>query len=633
MTRFVAVLRRPGADSPRAEVERLLEGRTGAWRVTERPGACFAFDAAIPGSEEEGREDDVAEAGTAHDPRTGEDLLFSGRLDNRSELVAALDGVFHGGSCPQEHASHSGDAQLVLAALRAWGADGLGRLLGSFVFVRFDARGHRLLAVRDALGDRSLYTFRDGRRVVAASELPLVLGHPAVSRDVDETSLAHFFAVEAPPPGSTYFASVREVPPGHSVELSPDGEEARSYWPPASIDPIRHRCDADYVDAFRELLAESVRCRMPADAPVAVLMSGGLDSTSVAAAAAREASRRGSPGAVHSISWVFDELPRADERRFLEPVVKRLGLVGHQIVGDREWPLRDLASWPVRAEAPWQGPYCRLQNAAYGVAREHGVRVLLTGEFGDHLFADTVFWLRDLLTDRGPAAAWRGLRGEVSRRGAASILRSGPLRSAVSRALGWRGRPSKPPAWLTPNARSRVAASRRAWRDAPFPLPPRDRVRPFPWILDPLCALASSLEHPTARRAGIDLRRPFRDRRLIEFMLAMPAHLLRRPGWTKWILREALRGVLPEPVRERRQVSTLLPLTARGLVEREAERVQEILGRPDAQWRRHVDADWLVSTFPQRLAQGLDGVESVVAWQCLCYELWADAGEELGSNG
>lgn len=557
------------------------------------------------------------------DPRSGIELYFSGRLDNRSELVDALAAALVDSSVSN---SKESDGDLALAAYKKWGTDAFARLVGPFALVLVDHRERRVLAARDALGCRSVYWFRDGRRLVVASELPLLLRHPGVSGEVDETSLAHYFAVEAPPPGTTYFAQVREMPPGHFAWLTPEHEEVTRHWPPSSIDQVRYRHDDEYVEHFRDLLAEAVRCRLPDENDVAVLMSGGLDSTSVAATAAAELS--GTDRSVHSLSWVFDELPQADERRFIEPVVERHELHRHYVFGDDEWPLRDLASWPVRADAPWQGPYCRLQATAYRVARENGVGVLLTGEFGDHLFADSAFWLRDLLMDRGFAAGLRGLRLEIAERGLTSILRSGPMRSATSRALGWRGRSLAPPAWLTPKARSLVAAARESAWQTGFPLPVRDGSTPQPRILDPLCALASSLEHPAARRAGIDLRRPYRDRRLIEFFLAIPAHLLQRPGATKWILRRAMRGVLPEEVRHRRWVSSLLPLTARGLVQREAAGVDEILGRPDAIWRRFVDADWLAASFPLRLRRGLDGIESVVAWQCICSELWLDSGGE-----
>jgi asparagine synthase (glutamine-hydrolysing) len=142
-----------------------------------------------------------------------------------------------------------------------------------------------------------------------------------------------------------------------------------------------------------------------------------------------------------------------------------------------------------------------------------------------------------------------------------------------------------------------------------------------------------SLETGNAARAGVEPRWPMRDRRLVEFALAIPAHQLYRPGWTRWVLRRATAGLLPEPVRRRRRITTLLPLCRRGLVEREAAAVAAILGAPDAEWPRWVRRDWLRREFPRRLAAGIDSIESVVAWRCISAELWRRAGSAAGREG
>jgi hypothetical protein len=93
-----------------------------------------------------------------------------------------------------------------------------------------------------------------------------------------------------------------------------------------------------------------------------------------------------------------------------------------------------------------------------------------------------------------------------------------------------------------------------------------------------------------------------------------------------------MRGILPETVRLRRQVSSLMPLAARGLVEREKNVVAEILRNPDALWRRFVNADWLATAYPSRIHRELDGIESVIAWQCVCSHLWSEDARKRGRN-
>ncbi len=542
---------------------------------------------------------DSARRGATPDGRRSRlEVVFDGRLDNRVQL---LDDLGLEGDVA--------DSELALAAFRKWGRRCFERLLGPFAMIVSDAERQFLVAGRDALGDRTLCYHHGAERLILGSEASVLLEDPAVSARLDETTLSHFFAAEAPAAGATFFADVRELPPGHRLCYEDGRLEVERYWRPEDLPQVRYRTDGEYVEHFRSLLIESVRCRMPEAGPPAVLMSGGLDSTSVAAVAATEVAAADPGARLPVISWIFDELPGADERRFMDPMVERFSLSAQRIRGDGEWPLRDLETWPVSRSAPWQGLYCRLQNRAYKVARDAGSTVLLTGEFGDHLFLGQEDWLRDLLAERRWAEAWRGLRDELQGRSPWRLARAGPARGALARALGWPGRRAARHHWLTPHARRLLEAN-------------GGRRRRLPGVLDPRGAHAVSLELPNASRAGIDVRRPYRDRRLIELVLSIPAHMLYRPGWPKWILRQATEGLLPESVRLRRQPSTLLPLAARGLVERELDRVRELLASPEAVWRRFVRSEWLEKVFPRRLCQGRDGLEAVVPWQCVCLELW-----------
>ena len=116
------------------------------------------------------------------------------------------------------------------------------------------------------------------------------------------------------------------------------------------------------------------------DAPPSVLMSGGLDSTSVAALAA---SQLGSGQRLHTISWIFDELPQADERTFIQPMIDHHDLDATLIRGDELWPLRDRSSWPSNPNMPFESAYRPLGRAVFGALRAKGHSVLLTGEMGD----------------------------------------------------------------------------------------------------------------------------------------------------------------------------------------------------------------------------------------------------------
>lgn len=544
-------------------------------------------------------------------------LALDGRLDNREELIAAL---------PGEAGAEVSDAALVLRAYLAWGEEFLGRLLGPLAVVVLDLPRRRVVCGRDALGDRTLFYYLDRRVLAVASEAHALLGYPSVSSRLDEATVARFYALRAPAHGASFFADVHELPPAHGLSVGPEGVRQWRHWSPRVGTRPRRRSDADHVAEFRSVLRESVRCRLRADGPSAVLMSGGLDSTSVAALAAREAADADPRRRPLAVSWVFDELTSIDERPYMDAVLAAAGLATLRFAGDDAWPLADPATWPHHPDAPLEGLFRRLRQRAYAAAAGAGRRVLLTGEYGDNLYSGHVDWLSDLLREGRWLAAGRGLlsglRPENRRAPGATVG------DAVFRALG--GRRYGPPAtdWLTPEAQALTHSEGN--EIAPTGLTSGRRER-WDALFSPRGSQAVALETANAARAGVELRRPYRDRRLIELCLGLPAHLVFRPGWLKWILRQAMTGILPEAVRRRRHGSSLFPLCRRGLVEREAATANALLHSPKAMWPRYVRADWLTAAYPRALAEQRQGAAAVIAWRCICMELWSQRrrGEAL----
>lgn len=602
MAGFVLLLARDGgpvaAERLAAPMRRLAHRGTDGQRTVSVPGAALGHLHFWTTPEEVGERQPLSAGGG------GPHLLFDGRLDNRDQLATELGRRPAGVS----------DAALVLAAYERWGEAFLQRLLGPFALALVDVRRRRVLLGRDALGDRSLFYRLDDRLLAVASEEQALLALPGVRGDLDQETLARFFAVMAPAPGRTFFNAVSELPAGYGMVVGENGERRWQHWRP---EPGRWRHlgrDRDCAEALADLLTEAVRCRLRSPAPPAVLMSGGLDSTPVAALAARERRRQGAAEPLTAVSWVFDELPQCDEREFMRPVVDAWGLDHVQIVGDDAWPLGGGEPWAPNPNSPLEGVYRRLQLRAFAAVTERGGRTVLSGDCGDQLYAGGAYWLRDLLHQGRLLRAARELGRELRpRHGRSWAART---RGPVARALGWRRRrPLHDAPWLTPRGRALLGdagpPAAAGWR----------RPEQAAAVLDPRLARAVSLETGNASRAGVDIRRPYRDRRLVEFFLAVPAHLLYRPGWSKWLLRQATRGLLPEAVRRRRRPSTLLPLCRRGLVEREAERAAALLAAP-VLWHNFVRRDWLDQVYPDRLVTYRDGLESVIPWRCICSTLW-----------
>ncbi len=539
-------------------------------------------------------------------------LALDGRLDNRDELIAALGGAHAGAS----------DAELLLRAFQRWGEACFAKLVGPFAVCIFDLRRNETVLARDPVGDRTLCYHMSEHLLVVASEEAAVLAHRDVPRRLDETTLARLYAVEAPAAGATLFADVHEVPPGHVLVVGAARSHLRRFWSPAPGPPLSIRSDTEFAETFRGLLRTAVISRMRSPGPVGVLMSGGLDSTSVACLAAEEVARVGSGAPLQVFSWVFDELG-CDERTYMDAVTERHGMEAHRFAGDHFWPLRGALERPSDPSGPGLGPYLLLHEEAWRAARDLGVNVLLTGNFGDNLYSTARFWLTDLVRERRVGDAASGLSSCLARLGPAGLRRDPGVRHLVGRALRRVRTPSSPRTptaakpWLTPTACQAIADL------GPSQQPPADdALERFGRIATAWAAYGANLSEASSSRFGIEVRNPYRDRRLVEFMAAVPGHQSYRGGLHKHILREAMRGILPERVRLRRRATSYVPLFNRGFFEREHATVRALLADPGAWWPRFVRRDWLEEAISRPVRARDDGPSAVVPWFCVAIELW-----------
>jgi asparagine synthase (glutamine-hydrolysing) len=474
-----------------------------------------------------------------------------------------------------------------------------------------------VFAARDPLGVRRLAFHQSPDRLIVASEEAAVLAMGVDARP-DEASLVAHCAVRPFAPGATAFAAIRELPAGHRILWRRDGvgeltRRGRSFLPERILRPGR---DGERAEELREVLDRAVACRLrtpPGATQPGVLLSGGLDSSMVAAAAAGELHRRGA-GPLTTVSWVFEtpELAGCDESRWIGQIADRLDACSRTFAGDGHLPLARLGDepWPRNPSTPLENPYRALKVEAYARAREAGCRSLLTGAYGDHLYGGGGRWLmEDLRAGRVVRAAGL-LAAGLARRG----VREPGLRHLARSFLG-RGRPRLAPSWLTPEARALLPP------EETLTVPSTLRPEQVASLVASLSARTVAVESFHAARAGLDLRHPFRDLRLVRFFLSLPADQLLRHGRWKQIARVAGRGRLPVSVLARDEPTSLLPFFRRGLA-RERARVDRLLERPDALWRRYVTADGLARGF-EFLAEGTDGPHTVLPWQCSSLELWS----------
>lgn len=549
------------------------------------------------------------------DERLGLILAADVRLDNRADLLARL-------ALPGRECDYA-DAEIVLHAYRRWGHDCPRFFLGDFAFVVWDGRQRELFAAVDQVGERALcYTVAE-RFAAVASDVPYVLAHPAVQPRLNEGKVADYLNYDWSRVEETYYQGILQLPPAHCLLIGRESVRRWQYW---TLDPerrIRYRSDGDYAEHLLGLLHDAVRCRLRSTGPVGLSLSGGLDSTAVAALAAPKLAERGET--LHSFSYVFDEVAACDERQYIVPVAERYGLDATYLNGDGAWTLSRFEEWPVERDAIWHDPFYWLGHSVLVAAQARGCRVLLTGDFGDSLFEGGYYWAADVLREarlRDAAVIVAGRRGRLAWRsqvwnaGIKALVPERLKRTVRGEPRGRaQGFPGFAPGFLERAGRG---------RDPRLPLfrnLSSDRRVRIMSILDtagPQWAMSSR-----TLDAGFGLERisPLHDRRVVEFVTALPAYQLGRPGRTRWVMRNALAGLLPQAVRERQDKTVFDPLMELGLRRRERGRLHAILSDPQVVKRGIVDGRWLAHELEPDSGWTDGGLR---LWLVVCLDLWLE---------
>lgn len=546
----------------------------------------------------------------AADAEAGLVAAFDGRLDNREELRRAL---------PEAPAALS-DAFLFLAAWRAWGEAGLARLLGPFAAVVAEPAERRVFLARDPVGHRGLAFHLSPRLLLAASDENAIAADPRVGRELDPAMVALYVSLEDRVDGRTFFRGIRQVLPGECWRIDAEGAASRPFYRPPLETPMRRR--EEWQEELRRTLRAAVACRLPGAGEAAgILLSGGLDSTPLAGLA-REA-RPG--GRVASFTWAFARHPECDERELARETAARFALEAHEVGCDDAGPLASLppaarleqiaadASWPLHPGTPEQNAYRLFHQRSYAAARGAGVRVLLSGMGGDQLYSGAESFVAELWRERRFAALLAELGWHLGHR----CLSAAAFRDLLPAEWIWarrRRRRAKSAPWLTPAALALLP------QGPPWPLWAGEAMRPEQVlrIFEPTNAHGINVECYYALRLGVSARYPWRDRRILELALLLPAIELRDRNVKRPIVRSALRQMMPQNVIDRRSKTSFEPVFRRSLFDERRALQDLLLDRSGASWPSFVARSFL----DRERLRVPDARGALMIWICLALELW-----------
>lgn len=552
---------------------------------------------------------------------SGAMLVLDGRLDNREDILGAL---------PMRLDRASSDAACALAAYEAWGDGFAARLNGDFAVAVFDPRGPRLILVRDAIGVRPLYYFHSPRLFAFASEIKALLAHPDITPRPDDEGLADFMLIGSRPldrQDLTCFQGISSVVPAHLVTVTPQTLSCTRYWDFDTMQQLRFRTFEEYVDAFHGLFANAVKRRTRSAHPVAISVSGGLDSSSVFCQAETLRRLPGSPTpALIPLSYVSDR-HETDEQHFLGEIEARLG------VHIDRFPIEPLTGLVRGAEEQVAAIEAPFVDYMWGVTRElqtraaaGGARTLLSGHWGDQMLFSPAY-LIDLLRRGAWPSIWRHTSAYARYFGDAETTRQRRLlffnacREFVPRSI------APPLKWL----RLRLFERRqpKGWFAPAFlksALKHRYRLTTFERPFHSAHARAVYVEarskyqvqcmdwnNKTGALHGLDMAFPFLDRDLIAFLMAIPGEVHARDGVARVLLREAMRGVLPEPIRARTWKSDFSAFVNMGVSQDTAVILRALHAECLGVRFGYLDAGRLAPELA-RLAAGLESADCVNSW-------------------
>ena len=513
----------------------------------------------------------IVDVAAGHQPLANERgdvwIVFNVEIYNHADVRPDLERAGH------QYATRS-DTETIVHAYEQWGDACVDRFRGMFAFAIWDAPKRRLLLARDRLGIKPLYWAQAGSRLLFGSEIKAILASGLVRAEANDSALPELLGTRYLSGTETLFEGVRRLLPGHTLVFEDGQVTIRQYWDVPTGEPnpeVARLSEQDAVRRFRELLDESIRIRLMADVPLGMFLSGGLDSSAIAALMARMIDRP-----LKTFSVAFKERSYS-ELDYARQVSTAIGADAHEVVIDDQDFFAALPKLIWHEDEPIAHPSSVPLYFVSELASKH-VKVVLTGEGSDELLAGYGKYPRALVNWRA-GAAYAAVPEPVRTWIARTVVPQLPSRLARYAKRSFLAMPRTPEAMFFDTfaaiglgrQASLLTASVAAGATPDGAYGPSrayyDRPNGHSTTLDRLlyADLKTYLvellmkQDQMSMAASIESRVPFLDQRLVEFATALPPRLKLRGFKTKWILREAVRTILPPEILTRRKMGFPVP--------------------------------------------------------------------------
>ncbi|MFK8011884.1 MAG: asparagine synthase-related protein [Marinicellaceae bacterium] len=487
-------------------------------------------------------------------------------------------------------------AEYVSTLIQKTGHLSFNEFYGSFIVIHFDKIKQQYLIANDAMGDFAVH-FSHLENHILISDFPEALIQN--NTEIDHMRLLQYFAMTKVRIGGCFFNNITQLNPGHSLTITNTSQNINRYFFPKQTIKKTRESIQSLAERFKLLIQKVIAYQTKDQKKIGILLSGGMDSTFVAANSLKASKQ------VNSYSYVFPNMPDANESFWIDSMRDK-GMDMHTFAGESHWPLK--SPWTISLNAPINNPYRHLKSVIYQRAHSQGIKYLLTGVFADHIYSGYIYWLVDQIKFK-PITAIKSLFQVIQNKGVMTGLRQVSPRKFSNTIY------NKSP-WMTHNCLSEINKHKFNIIKNNHP-----HTQQFDLVYGLLTAQSAWLENEHAYKHNVFVRHPFRDRRIIEFLMSLPAWILGDINNPKKFVRYTARNVLPQTILNRVQTTTLMPLFFKGIFEKEFEKLKEVLLHPEAQWPIYVKQDLILNIIknPNHKHKELD---LLILWQCLNFEFW-----------
>lgn len=576
----------------------------------------------------------IIDVAGGHQPMPNESetvwIIYNGEIFNHADIRPDLERASH-------RYRNRSDTETVIHAYEQYGPDCVTLFRGMFAFALWDSANRTLFCARDRLGIKPFYYYWDGRLFAFASEIKALLAHPAISPGFEESLLSEYLGFGYVSEERTFFRNIRKLMPGHHLRLDLRKDQPQlqieRYWevpePGENRQRVNFRSDTDWIAETRRRLEETVRMRLMSDVPLGMFLSGGVDSSAIAALIKGMAD-----GPVKTFSVGYRE-EQFSELSYAADVARAIGTEHHEVVIGMNDLFEALPGLIWHEDEPITWPSSVSLYFVSKLAAEQ-VKVVLTGEGSDEIFGGYERYLANVFNHKY-ARLYDIVPGPVRRWVRTEVASSKLLNASVRRKLGhtFVGRDNTVEALFLDNfycafseneqarllkapAGQTYANYMRRWQDRPnAPMLPRMLYADQKTYLVELLMKQDQM----SMACSIESRVPFLDHHFVEFAMSIPDHLKIRGVTQKYVLKKAVEDLLPRDIVYRKKMGFPTPLR-KWLMDGKTAPLIATLGAADGFLAAYLDRGELDRLIENHRGGLIDATDRI--WRLLNLQIWGD---------